>query len=155
MFCGIFLHVSTLRYTLGLSPLFILNCSFPCLGRQMVILRLSQFSLWKTTSGAGAVFTSHPLFLMLDPDTLGRLSSFCALVCNLLSKVHTMLFWLLLIKEISVRSFHFSILSGIFRLNFSCNIKKVGWNAHILTVYHQRIIRKMLIYGNVAITNCC
>lgn len=92
---------------------------------------------------------------MLDPDTLGRLSSFCALVCNLLSKVHTMLFWLLLIKEISVRSFHFSILSGIFRLNFSCNIKKVGWNAHILTVYHQRIIRKMLIYGNVAITNCC
>lgn len=33
-------------------------------------------------------------------------------------------------------------------------IKKVGRNAHILTVYHQRIIRKRLIYGNVAITNC-
>lgn len=98
------------------------------------------------------MLTRHPWFLRLDPDTLGRLTSFCTLVCGLPSKLHTTLFWPLSIKETSV---HFSTsVFSVVNLDLIFHVILKRWaGAHtFLTVYHQRIIRKVLIYGNVAFT---
>lgn len=55
----------------------------------------------------------------------------------------------MLIEEILV-IFHLSFSVVYLERIFYIKLKGVGWDAHSLTVYHQRIIRKMLIYGNIA-----
>lgn len=60
--------------------------------------------------------------------------------------------WCILITETTV-IFYMNFLAVYLDWIFHIKLKRAGHNAHILTVYHQRIIRKTLIYGNVTIVN--